>query len=596
MSSLPTEDSTDLGEADEARFPDVGETFEGKYRIEGLLGRGGYAKVYRATQLELERDVAIKVLSPNVQNIEASESNSGSVEALALRFEREAKLVSQLRSPYTVTMHDYGRTDEDLLYMVLEYIDGITLDDAEVPMEPERISKILRQVLKSLHEAHDRGLLHRDLKPANIMLYEHLGEQDQAKLLDFGIAKLIGERNADRARNEADITGDATLLGTPRYMAPEQIRGDEVGPTRDIYSLGLIAYEMLVGRKAITEDDSVKIMAKHISDEPLRASPEECDPDLARIINEMLAKRPEERYQSVRDVIDDLQAYERGEQLQAAPDSAGPDSAAHEGGEVDPAEPTSDSSRVGLFLAVVVAVLLLAGVGTVLLLQYRGGWEETKQALGVSETDETDETGESDEVDPSATPTDRRPGMAAGAVGADTGDSGPEDAASTDTAAGDSDAGMTLHVTSSPDGATITVEGRDLGETPLDVDAFGFDYPVTVTARYGSREDEQTLDEPLESLDFELDRPTGGAAPSGTAQPSGADRGPSPSPGSSPPDRPQPAGSSESEPSEPPSDPEQQPQETDSDSPDSPEPDKSSDDSSDSSESSEDETEYLPIE
>lgn len=582
MSSPPTEDSTELGEADEARFPDVGETFEEKYRIEGLLGRGGYAKVYRATQLELERDVAIKILSPNLQNIEASESNSGSVEALALRFEREAKLVSQLRSPYTVTMHDYGRTDEDLLYMVLEYIDGITLDEAEFPMAPERISKILRQVLKSLHEAHDRGLLHRDLKPANIMLYEHLGEQDQVKLLDFGIAKLIGERNADRARNEADITGDATLLGTPRYMAPEQIRGEEVGPSRDIYSLGLIAYEMLVGRKAITEDDSIKIMAKHISDEPLRASPEECDPELARIINKMLAKRIEDRYDSVRDVIDDLQAYERGEQLEAAGASGvdgAPDAAA--------AESSSDSSRVGLFLAVVVAVLLLAGVGTVVLFQYQGGSEETTEALGSDEPEET------------VTTTDEAPGLAAGAVTADTADSGPDDAATSDTEEGDSDAGMTLHVTSRPDGATVTVEGRELGETPLDVDAFGFDYPVTVRAQYRGREEKQTLEKPLESLEFELDRPTGGSARSGRTQPSGAGRGSTPSRGSSAPDRPEPEPSaSESESAGASSDDEEESSEGGADSPEpspSAEPSGDSKGSSDDSDDSDD-PEFLPIE
>ena len=108
--------------------------------------------------------MAIKVLSPSIGNLEASQ-NSGSVEQLAIRFEREAKLVSQLKSPYTVTMYDYGRTSDDLLYMVLEHVDGVTLGDAAVPMSPERTAKILKQVLKSLQEAHNEGLLHRDLKP-----------------------------------------------------------------------------------------------------------------------------------------------------------------------------------------------------------------------------------------------------------------------------------------------------------------------------------------------------------------------------------------------------------------------------------------------
>src|SRR5690606_38246189 len=148
------------------------------------------------------------------------------LERVSFRFQQEARLVSRLRSPFTITMYDYGRTPSGLLYMVLEYVSGQSIAEllaGGAPVAPQRVVKILNQILISLHEAHALGMLHRDLKPANIMVYEHLGQADQVKLLDFGIAKVIGDSHQQR---NIDLTSDGNIIGTPRYMSPEQIRGD----------------------------------------------------------------------------------------------------------------------------------------------------------------------------------------------------------------------------------------------------------------------------------------------------------------------------------------------------------------------------------
>lgn len=500
MSSPPSADAQQIGEDQEAKFPEIGEVFEDRYHIESLLGTGGYAKVYRAEQVDLERDVAIKVLSPVVQNVESAQSNSGSVESIMIRFEREAKVVSQLRSPYTVTMYDYGRTDSNLLYMVLEYIDGITLGDADIPMAPDRVARILIQVLKSLHEAHDADLLHRDLKPANIMIYEHLGEADQVKLLDFGIAKLIG-KSRERRQNEQDLTGEQTLLGTPRYMAPEQIEGDEVGPPRDIYSLGLIAYEMLVGEKAITEDDSIKIMAKHISDEPLRVPPNaEVDPTLQTIIDRMLAKDLDQRYSAAEEVIDDLQRYQRGMPVQGGPAPTGATGETPSGDRAADAPTSTDGSEepetsTPLTLAVAgVAILLVTGIAALVI------WGSGQSP---SVADESSGPAESSSPSAAASPAETT----------------------------EPPAKQPVRIVSTPSGATVRIDGRQRGQTPLTVSPDDLTVPAAIQVEYASQTHQRKLSEYGEELSFEFeasDDDRDSPPPSGAAdKPEGADDSPS---------------------------------------------------------------------
>ncbi len=289
----------------EASFPEPGEMFVDRYHVQCQLGCGGFSRIYHAIQTDLARDVALKILRPVVDESLDHLCRTDYLNRLAGRFQQEARLVCRLRSPYTITMFDAGCTDDGLLYMVLEYIDGYSL--AELlrkvgALDQRRVVKILKQLLTSLHEAHVLGILHRDLKPANIMIYDYLGERDQVKLLDFGIAKVI-----QNALSEAtpDWTTDGVIVGTPRYMSPEQIRNDrEPHPRSDLYSLGLVAYEMLVGRKAIEASDKLQIIVEQIADDsfslPVGLS---VAPELRAIVNRMLQKDPESRFSGAKEIL-----------------------------------------------------------------------------------------------------------------------------------------------------------------------------------------------------------------------------------------------------------------------------------------------------
>ena len=215
---------------------EAGEVIAGRYRIESQLGAGGFSTVYKASHLGFNRQVAVKVLRPNSQGPVADDVDLA--EEMVERFRREAEVISQLRSPATVNVHDYGRTEAGHLYMVLEYVDGRTLFDIaqQYPLAPGRVAHVLEQILDSLGEAHHFGILHRDIKPANIMLFEHMGDSDTVKVLDFGVAKLM----TDADSTVAELTRQGFLVGTPRYMAPELIKNTDPCPASDLYAVGLV--------------------------------------------------------------------------------------------------------------------------------------------------------------------------------------------------------------------------------------------------------------------------------------------------------------------------------------------------------------------
>lgn len=292
-------------------FPAPGEIFAHKYRVENLLGKGGFSRVYRAIQEDLDRPVALKILRPPIQTDANAVERQKKLDGMAVRFNREAKMMSRLKSPHTITVYDYGRTEDGLLFMAIEYIDGMDLTHlirAQGAIEPERVFKMLRQVLISLHEAHSLGMLHRDIKPQNIMIFDHLGQRDQIKLLDFGIVKLIDE---EAKADQRDLTDDGTLVGTPRYMSPEYIRGAKIGPPSDIYSLGLVVYELLVGEQAIQAESSIQIIGKQLEPQSFfLPSLLEVSPEFRRIINKMLHKDPSQRYQNATEVLADMQDLE----------------------------------------------------------------------------------------------------------------------------------------------------------------------------------------------------------------------------------------------------------------------------------------------
>lgn len=280
-------------------MPQRDTVFEHKYLIEEQIGEGGFAAVYRGRDITTQRLVAIKVL---VQGEEHWQKGS----RLRQRFEREANLLAQLTNEHTVRLLEFAESSDGALYLVFEYVDGIDLHDLleqRGPVEPSRVRSILQQVCAALLEAHEHGVLHRDIKPANIMVYRHMNVGDLVKLLDFGIAKPIG----DEAPSEG-LTTAGIVLGTPRYMSPEQISGSRLDASSDIYSLGLVAFELLTGASPIEAESRSGIVREQLSPRQFEWPRSSSVPrSLRRVIDKMLAKDRHQRYQSCAEILSDLE-------------------------------------------------------------------------------------------------------------------------------------------------------------------------------------------------------------------------------------------------------------------------------------------------
>ena len=289
-------------------------------------------KVYRAEQAPLGRICAIKVLNPNYTGEHDPEFHK--------RFFLEASMASKLRHPNTVTIFDYGQTDDDVYYMAMEYLEGYTLHRAirEVGHLPEeRTAHIARQICRSLREAHTLGVVHRDLKPANVYLLEHGDEPDFVKVLDFGLVK-------DVSSGSEDLTQAGLFMGSPKYMAPEQIRGDAIDGRTDIYALGIIMYEMVTGKVPFDRPKSVDILMAHVNEEvpPIRKMnpAARVSPALEEAIMRSMAKNPNDRFRSMDEVARRAQApgrrqrrrAERVDDGDAIATGSGPDRVAHRAG------------------------------------------------------------------------------------------------------------------------------------------------------------------------------------------------------------------------------------------------------------------------
>lgn len=259
-------------------FDAIGAVLDGRYRLDAKLGEGGMGAVYRAHQLSAGRDVAVKLL----HSVLSKDT------ALLDRFETEAKVIANLRHPNTLRLYDVGRLQDGRLFIVTELIEGESLA-AYLAREPSlsRVLNLLRQVAEALSEAHERGVVHRDLKPANIMV-ERVGATEIAKVLDFGIAKL-----ADQPK----LTATGAIFGTPAYMSPEQADGARVDHRTDIYSLGVLLYEVTYGRKPFLAEGAGALLVKHLTETPPSAKElgVTVSSGLERLIDEMLAKAPDQR-------------------------------------------------------------------------------------------------------------------------------------------------------------------------------------------------------------------------------------------------------------------------------------------------------------
>jgi len=278
----------------------------GRYELDGVVGRGGMAEVYRARDIRLDRIVAIKTLRADLARDQIFQA----------RFRREAQSAASLNHPSIVAVYDTGEdmaTGVPVPYIVMEYVDGRTVRDLLQEghrLLPERSLEIIDGVLRALDYSHQAGIVHRDIKPGNVMVTRN----GDVKVMDFGIARAMSDA-------QATMTQTAQVIGTAQYLSPEQARGERVDSRSDLYSTGCLLYELLTGRPPFTGDSPVAIAYQHVRENPV--PPSRVDPDVPpwadAIVLKAMAKSPADRYQTAGDMRADLQRAASGMPVAAAP-------------------------------------------------------------------------------------------------------------------------------------------------------------------------------------------------------------------------------------------------------------------------------------
>jgi eukaryotic-like serine/threonine-protein kinase len=465
----PTAASTGMRHATD---PLIGQTLDGRYRIERLLGEGGMGMVYKSVHTTLGKPLAIKVLRPEVSKNEE----------ILLRFRQEAQSASQIGNPHIIDISDFGTLPDGSTYFVMEFLTGKSLTVAlfESKFSTARTIHVIKQLAGALCAAHEIGIVHRDLKPDNVQLIERGGQRDFVKVLDFGIAKVGG--------STSKLTQAGQVFGTPHYMSPEQCAGANVDQRTDIYAVGVMLYEMVCGKVPFDADNLMGILTKHLYENPVAphdlAPPANCPPALEAVIMKCLQKKPEQRYQSMVELSADLEAVERGQVPRATTEGfahAGPQTLTGVEARVTAFEPATEMQirkNRGPMVFGLAALVLAIGAGA----WFAFGRTAQPVASGTGSeapgvhSDTVLPEGKAPPEEPSAPPAAANQPPAQPPAK-------PQEAAPAAVAS--------LNVTSKPERAEVYVDGQQVGITPYVLSKPGPNKTVTLKLRLDGYEDRQ---------------------------------------------------------------------------------------------------------
>ena len=273
--------------------------FLGRYETIRLLGEGGMGKVYLARQMDLGRQVVVKVMHDHI----AADPKFHE------RFQRETLVMARFQHPYVVTLYDASLNDPQGPCIIMEYIRGVTLDTLlhrNGRLTPARVGRLLDQLCEALQAAHEQGIIHRDLKPANLMVIDPDTPYEKIKVMDFGLAKLCNNATGMAMIHKTSDTGTDFAVGTPGYISPEQVRGEEIGVGSDLYSVGVILFELLTGKLPFPREETMDVLLAHATDPPptfdFLGAADWVSRPVEAVVQSCLAKKPADRPSGARDL------------------------------------------------------------------------------------------------------------------------------------------------------------------------------------------------------------------------------------------------------------------------------------------------------